>query len=65
MAWNANKSTLPGSLYSVISIETTANKQGHALTTKTPKAKASVPDPNTLESVMTTTESSSVLVLLQ
>lgn len=46
MAWNANMSTQPGSLYSVIFIETTtANKQGHAFTTKTPKAKASVPDP--------------------
>lgn len=51
MAWNANMSTQPGSLYSVIFIETTtANKQGYAFTTKTPKAKASVPDSNTLKS---------------
>lgn len=44
-------STQPGSLYSVIFIETTtANKQGHDFTTKTPKAKASALDSNTLKS---------------
>lgn len=51
MVRNANMSTQPGSLYSVIFIETTtANKQGHDFTTKTPKAKASALDSNTLKS---------------